>query len=136
VVVFGNTRDHAGEEANDPELAARFALLGDQVAIGGFSKAHRSHASNVGILKHLPGCAAQSLTREITRLAPWAGTHHDTPSVAVLGGTKPEKTLLGLGCLSRTYTLVVPGAANFCFGIVQHVDIPVTKVEPPLRLAH
>lgn len=110
VTLFGNTRHHAGEEANNPGLAARFARLGDYVAVGGFSKAHRRHASNVGILAHRPAWAAESLTREVAFLAPWAGRRPGT-SIAVLGGTKPEKTLLGLRCFARTYDLVVPGGA-------------------------
>ncbi|KOX33015.1 MULTISPECIES: phosphoglycerate kinase [unclassified Streptomyces] len=111
VCVFGNTRHHAGEEAGDPQLAARFAALGNYVAVGGFSKAHRLHASNVGILAHRPGWAAGSLLDETSLLAPWAGRLPDMPSVAFLGGVKPEKTLIGLVGFSRTYDLVVPGGA-------------------------
>ncbi|MFC5146839.1 phosphoglycerate kinase [Streptomyces aureoversilis] len=109
VVLFGNTRHHAGEEAGDPELARRFALLGDLVAVGGFSKAHRAHASNTGILHHRPGWAADSLLAETAALAPWAGRAPGTRSVAVLGGVKPEKTLIGLRRLAETYDVVVPG---------------------------
>ncbi|MEV5161951.1 phosphoglycerate kinase [Streptomyces sp. NPDC053728] len=111
IAVFGNTRHHSGEEAGDLGLAARFARLGDAVAIGGFSKAHRGHASNVGLLSYLPGWAAQSLTEEIQRLAPWSGTQSDLPSLAVLGGVKPEKTLIGLRSFSQAYDVVVPGGA-------------------------
>ncbi|MEW1724331.1 phosphoglycerate kinase [Streptomyces sp. NPDC093109] len=111
VCVFGNTRHHAGEEANDSALAARFAALGQYVAVGGFSKAHRSHASNLGILAHRPGWAARSLLRQTRLLAPWAGRRPDIPSAAFVGGIKPEKSLLGLKSFARTYDLVVPGGA-------------------------
>lgn len=114
IAVFGNTRRHEGEEANDPHLAARFAELGDHVAVGGFSKAHRRHASNVGVLEHLPGWAAHSLLADAERLLPWAGARAGTTSVAMLGGVKPEKTLVGLAHLARTYDVVVPG------GVVLH----------------
>ncbi|MFI9645602.1 phosphoglycerate kinase [Streptomyces sp. NPDC052040] len=109
VVLFGNTRQHAGEEADDPELARQFALLGDRVAVGGFSKAHRVNASNTGILRHRPGWAADSLLTETEALAPWAGRAPGTRSLAVLGGVKPEKTLIGLRRLTETYDVVVPG---------------------------
>ncbi|MFJ8301257.1 phosphoglycerate kinase [Streptomyces sp. NPDC094447] len=111
VCIFGNTRHHPGEETADPALAAQLAALGDYVAVGGFSKAHRVHASNVGILAHRPGWAAGSLLDEMTLLGPWVGRRPRTPSVAFLGGTKPEKTLTGLTGFSRTYDLVVPGGA-------------------------
>ncbi|MFD5843332.1 phosphoglycerate kinase [Streptomyces chartreusis] len=111
VALFGNTRHHPGEEANDPVLAARFALLGDAVAIGGFSKAHREHASNAALLKYLPGWAAHSLLLEVERLSPWSGADPAVPSLAVLGGVKPEKTLIGLRSFSRAYDVVVPAGA-------------------------
>lgn len=109
IAVFGNTRHHAGEERGDPELARRFALLGDAVAVGGFSKAHRDHASNTGVLRLLPGRAAQSLEQEIRFLASWASPPQGTFRAAVLGGRKPEKTLVGLVHAMRTCDLVVPG---------------------------
>lgn len=108
--VFGNTRQHAGEQRNDPDLARRFARLGDAVAIGGFSKAHRAHASNVGILRHRQGFLADSVLDEIALLRPWTGAC-DRLSVAVLGGVKREKTIIGLAALAGHYDLVVPGGA-------------------------
>lgn len=109
LVVFGNTRHHAGETSGEPALAAEFAKLGDLVAAGGFSKAHRAHASNVGILAFRPGFLTDSVVREAELLAPWAGLCDDRASVAVLGGNKPEKTLTGLAHVMDTYNAVVPG---------------------------
>jgi phosphoglycerate kinase len=109
VTLFGNTRHQAGEQRNDPALAARFAALGDAVAVGGFSKAHRSHASNVGILEALPGFAASSLVEEVEKLAPWASPSGRRYAVAVLGGVKPEKAEIGLAHLVDRYDLVVVG---------------------------
>jgi phosphoglycerate kinase len=109
VILFGNTRFHAGEAANDPFLAYRFAALGDAVAVAGFSKAHRRHASNAGITRHLPGFVTGSVEKEVRRLSAWAGRATTGPSVAVLGGRKPEKTRIGLTGFCRTYDVVVPG---------------------------
>ncbi|MFD5141918.1 phosphoglycerate kinase [Streptomyces sp. NPDC058401] len=109
IVLFGNSRAHAGEERDDPELARRFAALGDHVAVGGFSKAHRAHASNTGLLRHRTGCAATSLVAEVRALAPWAdGGSEEGPAAVVLGGRKPEKTLVGLAHLTGSHDLVVP----------------------------
>ncbi|GAA1027229.1 hypothetical protein GCM10009557_07810 [Virgisporangium ochraceum] len=109
VTVFGNTRFYAGEQNNDPQLAAEFAKLGDQVAVGGFSKAHRAHASNVGILAHRPAFLADSVVREVTALDRWAGTDESHYSVAVLGGMKREKVEVGLAYLVDRYDLVIAG---------------------------
>lgn len=114
VTLFGNTRHHAGEESNCSTLARNFARLGNFVAIGGFSKAHRRHASNTGILDYRPGWAARSLINEIDKLKSWSGARTDVRTIAVLGGTKPEKTLLGLNCFAQNYDVVVPG------GVVLH----------------
>ncbi|MDL9947221.1 phosphoglycerate kinase [Gordonia sp. ABSL11-1] len=110
IVVFGNTRFHRGEEQNTPELAAKFAHLGDYVALSGFSKAHRAHASNVGVLDHRPGWATTALVSDIDFLTPWIiGADARPGSAVVLGGTKPEKTLTGLAHLMGRCDVLVPG---------------------------
>lgn len=109
IALFGNTRHHPGEERADPALARALAGLGDRVAIGGFSKAHRRNSSNTGLLDHLPGYAAAGLVEEAHALGPWAAGAAGGSSVAVLGGVKPEKTVVGLSGLTRTHTLVIPG---------------------------
>lgn len=109
-VLFGNTRQHEGEQRNDPQLARRFAALGDVVAVGGFAKAHRAHASNVGLLRYLPGYLSDSVIREFTLLMPWAG-RSSRYSIAVLGGVKREKTVIGLRAFAATYDVIVPGGA-------------------------
>ncbi|MGW6917085.1 phosphoglycerate kinase [Kitasatospora sp. NPDC054939] len=109
IALFGNTRLDPGDERGDPELAGKLAGLGDRVAIGGFSKAHRRHASNTGLLDHLPGWATAGLVEESRALDPWAAGAGGDASVAVLGGVKPEKTLIGLVGLTRTHGLVIPG---------------------------
>ncbi|HET8956370.1 MAG TPA: phosphoglycerate kinase [Solirubrobacterales bacterium] len=110
IALLGNTRLLPGEEEGDPDLARRLARLGDAVAIGGFSKAHRAHASNAGLLRHLPGYAAESLVTELVELDPWVGAD-DRFSVAALGGLKREKIDPGLTGLAQTYDLLIPGGA-------------------------
>ena len=110
VALFGNTRLQDGEERNDPAFAAALARLGDRVAVGGFAKAHRVHASNVGILGHRPGYAAASLLSQAAALAAWAGPGTGD-SVAVLGGVKPEKTCIGFTALHERYDLIIPGGS-------------------------
>ncbi len=109
VAIFGNTRHHAGEQANHPQLARAFSRLGDFVAVAGFSKAHRSHASNVGILQFRHGYLASSVASQIEQLSPWTGHRPGQFSVAVLGGRKPEKIKIALRGFSKTYDLIIPG---------------------------
>ncbi len=111
LALLGNTRLLDGEEECDPWLALHLAQMGERVAVGGFSKAHRVHASNVGVLTYLPGYASSSLVRELELLAPWAGLEVDSFSVAVMGGIKREKLECGLVGFARSYDLLVPGGA-------------------------
>ncbi|MBI4176072.1 MAG: phosphoglycerate kinase [Candidatus Aenigmarchaeota archaeon] len=110
IAIMGNTRFHEGEEANDPVLAGQFAGLAGNgcAAIGGFGKAHRKHASNAGILQHIPGYITASQVREMELLEPWAGVSEEY-SVAVLGGLKKEKITEGLAGFARNYDAIIPG---------------------------
>jgi len=109
VAVFGNTRQHEGEEAGDPELARCFSQLGQRVAIGGFSKAHRSHASNVGLLEHVPGFATHGLLDELERLDEFLDPGQRCARVGMLGGLKPEKVTKGLPLFSSLCSHVLLG---------------------------
>jgi phosphoglycerate kinase len=57
VGILENTRFHAGEEKNDPELARAMAELGDIYVNDAFSAAHRAHSSTEGIARLLPAYA-------------------------------------------------------------------------------
>jgi len=109
VAIFGNTRFHKGEEENDSNLAKQFAKLGDYVAIGGFSKAHRKNASNIGILEYLPGYITKNQLEEMKFLSQWSGKKPDVYSVAILGGVKKEKITIGLKSFSKIYDFIIPG---------------------------
>ena len=107
IVIMGNTRFHKGEQKNDPKLVYKFSKLGDFIAVGGFSKAHRSHASNVGILDFKQGFITRSQIKEMKLLSPWSGKKLEY-SVAILGGIKKEK-IQALINFSKTYDVIIPG---------------------------
>jgi phosphoglycerate kinase len=108
IAVMGNTRMNHGEERNDLALAAEYAMLGDHVVIGGFGKAHRKNASNVGILECRRGYLSTSQENEMAKLSLWASAEPNKYSVAVLGGTKKEK-IDGLFGLAAHYDAIIPG---------------------------
>ena len=66
--VLENTRFHAGEEKNDPELAKAMAALGDYYVNDAFSAAHRAHASTEGIAHFLPSFAGRAMEAELKAL--------------------------------------------------------------------
>jgi phosphoglycerate kinase len=87
VLVLENTRFHAGEKKNDPEMARQLATLADIFVNDAFGTAHRAHASNVGVADHLPAVAGFLLEREIRYLGQTIADPA-RPFVAILGGAK------------------------------------------------
>ena len=87
VIVLENTRFHAGEEKNDPDLAADMAKLGDIYVNDAFSAAHRAHVSTEGLARHLPAYVGRAMERELDALEKALGTPQ-RPVLAVVGGAK------------------------------------------------
>lgn len=122
IAIMGNTRFHKGEEKNHKKLAKQFAKLGDFIAIGGFNKTHRKHASNIGLLDYKPGFITRSQLKEMQILEPWSGKKEEY-SVAILGGVKKEKIVTGLVGFSEIYDFIIPG------GIVLNTVLKVKGYE-------
>ena len=110
ILLLENTRFHAGEEANDPALAADLARLGDLYVNDAFSAAHRAHASTEGLAHLLPASAGLLMAEELTALDRALGTP-ERPVVAIVGGSKVSTKLELLGNLvGKVDTLVIGGA--------------------------
>ena len=88
VAVAENTRFYPGEEKNDPELAARFAALGDFYVDDAFGSAHRAHSSTEAVARLLkPAVSGFLMERELRYLG--EALHNPRrPFIAVLGGAK------------------------------------------------
>lgn len=87
VLVLENTRFHAGEKKNDPEMAKQLASLADLYVNDAFGSAHRAHASTAGVADYLPAAAGFLLEKEIKYLGN-AIADPERPFVAILGGAK------------------------------------------------
>jgi phosphoglycerate kinase len=92
VVLLENTRFHAGEEKNDPELAKQMAALGDIYVNDAFSAAHRAHASTEGIAHLLPAYAGKQMERELDALDSALG-NPKRPVLGIVGGAKVSTKL-------------------------------------------
>lgn len=87
VLVLENTRFHAGEKKNDPEMAKQLAELADLYVNDAFGSAHRAHASTAGVADYLPAAAGFLLEKEIQYLGN-AIADPEHPFVTILGGAK------------------------------------------------
>src|SRR3569623_1483826 len=92
IAILENTRFHAGEEKNDPELVAAMAALGDFYVNDAFSAAHRAHASTEGLAHALPAFAGRAMEAELVALDKALG-NPEHPVAAVVGGAQESPTL-------------------------------------------
>ncbi len=92
VILLENTRYHAGEEKNDPALAAEMAALGDLYVNDAFSAAHRAHASTEGLAHLLPAYAGLSMQKELEALEAALGSPK-RPVLGIVGGSKVSTKL-------------------------------------------
>ena len=111
--ILENTRFHAGEEKNDPELARGMAALGDYYVNDAFSVAHRAHASTEGIAHLLPSFAGRAMEAELKALERALG-NPKRPLAAVVGGAKVSTKLAVLGHLVEKvdHLIIGGGMAN------------------------
>lgn len=129
VVLLENTRFHAGEEKNDPMLAASMAALGDIYVNDAFSAAHRAHASTEGIARLLPNCAGRLMQAELTALEAALGTPN-RPVVAVVGGAKVSTKLDLLGNLvTKVNHLIIGGGMANTFLVAQGFEVGKSLAE-------
>lgn len=87
VLLLENTRFHAGEKVNDPEMAKQLSALADIYVNDAFGSAHRAHASTEGVAHYLPGVAGFLMEKEIRYLGS-AIADPTRPFIAILGGAK------------------------------------------------
>lgn len=87
VLLLENTRFHAGEKKNDPEMAKQLASLADIYVNDAFGSAHRAHASTAGVAQFLPAVAGFLMEKEIRYLGQ-AVADPERPFLAILGGAK------------------------------------------------
>jgi len=129
ILLLQNLRYEAGEEKNDPELAARLAALGELYVDDAFGAAHRAHASVVGVAQQLDPYAGFLLATEVRELSKLL-EGPDKPFVAVLGGSKISDKLAVLGnLLGRCDSLVIGGGMCFTLLAAQGKEIGDSLVE-------
>ena len=130
--ILENTRFHAGEEKNDPELARGMAALGDYYVDDSFSTAHRAHASTEGITHYLPSYAGRAMEAELNHLEKALG-NPERPVAAVVGGAKVSTKLAVLNHLvTKVDHLIIGGGMANTFLAARGVDVGKSLCEHDL----
>jgi phosphoglycerate kinase len=131
VAVAENTRFFPGEEENDPELAKKFASLGDLYVNDAFGSAHRAHASTEAVARVLkPAVSGLLMERELRYLG--EALHQPRhPFVAVLGGAKISgKIDLIEALLPKVDQILLGGAMACTFFAAMGLETGKSLVEP------
>jgi phosphoglycerate kinase len=130
--VLENSRFHAGEEKNDPELARAMAALADYYVDDAFSTAHRAHSSTEGITHFLPSFAGRAMEAELNALE-WALGNPERPVAAVVGGAKVSTKLGVLGHLvGKVDHLIIGGGMANTFLAARGVNVGKSLCEHEL----
>ena len=130
--ILENTRFHAGEETNDPELAKGMAALGDYYVNDAFSASHRAHASTEGVAHLLPSFAGRAMESELKALERALG-NPERPVAAVVGGAKVSTKLGVLGHLvGRVEHLIIGGGMANTFLAARGINVGKSLYEKEL----
>ncbi len=110
VLVLENLRFHSAEQENDDEFARNLASLADIYVNDAFGTSHRSHASMVGIPKHIPGYVGPRLRQELEALEVVRKPSR-RPYVVIIGGAKITSKLEALKSFLNNADRVFVGGA-------------------------
>ena len=131
VAVAENTRFYPGEEKNDPDLAQRFAALGDLYVNDAFGSAHRAHASTEAIARILKPAVTGFLMELELRYLGEALHDPKRPFVAVMGGAKISgKIDLVEALLPKVDEILLGGAMACTFFKAMGLETGNSLVEP------
>ncbi|WP_164661261.1 phosphoglycerate kinase [Tropicibacter sp. Alg240-R139] len=129
VLLLENTRFHAAETKNDPDLAAGMARLGDVYCNDAFSAAHRAHSSTEALARLLPACAGRLMQAELEALESALG-QPERPVTAVVGGAKVSTKLeLLSNLIEKVDYLVIGGGMANTFLVAKGLDVGKSLAE-------
>ena len=129
VLVLENTRYHAGETKNDPEISKGLAALADVYVNDAFGSAHRAHSSTTGVAEFLPAVSGFLLEKEIKYLGQ-AVADPEKPFVAILGGAKiSDKIGVIKNLLTKTDSVLIGGGMANTFFKAQGYPVADSLVE-------
>lgn len=129
VLLLENTRFHAGETKNDPEIIKQLAALGDVYVNDAFGSAHRAHASTTGVAELLPAVAGFLMKRELDFLVN-AIESPKRPFVAIMGGAKvSDKIEVIQTLLQKVDKLLIGGGMANTFFKAKGIQVGDSLVE-------
>ncbi len=120
IIVVENTRfedmNDKKESSNDEKLGKYWASLGEIFINDAFGTSHRSHASNVGISKHLPSGIGYLMQKELEAFNLLIKEEPDRDYVVILGGAKvKDKIPLIESLVQKADKVLIGGGMCYTF---------------------
>ncbi len=116
VVLLENLRFHPEEEKNDERFGAMLGELADIYINDAFAVAHRAHASNVAITRHVKEVGAGFLMKKEMTYFSMALEKPTRPLVAIIGGKKVSDKVGVLSSLcERADKIIIGGGMALTF---------------------
>jgi 3-phosphoglycerate kinase len=116
VSLLENIRFYPEEEKNDEDFGRLLASLGDVYINDAFAAAHRGHASNEAVTRHIGECAAGFLLQEEIEYFKKALLEPARPVTAIIGGVKISSKIDALkNMMGKVNNLVIGGGMAFTF---------------------
>jgi phosphoglycerate kinase len=133
LVMLENVRINPGEKANDPALAAAYAVFCDVFVMDAFGTAHRAQASTYGVAEQAnEACAGPLLAGELDALERSLASP-ERPMLAIVGGAKVSTKLEVLNNLAGIVDqLIVGGGIANTFLSAAGVNVGQSLCEPDL----
>lgn len=133
VILLENTRyedlDGKKESKNDKELGKYWASLGDIMINDAFGTSHRLHASNVGIMEHLPSGIGFLVEKEFNNLLPVINKPIH-PFTVILGGAKvSDKIGVIDNLINKCDYILIGGGMAYTFLKARNMEIGKSLVD-------
>ncbi len=130
ILLLENLRFHKGETANDSSFAQLLAQEVDYYVNDAFAVSHRSHASVVGIARHVEKSAAGFLLKKEVDYLSKAVHSPPKPYVAILGGAKvSDKIPVIENLLNKADSILIGGAMAYTFFKAQGYEVGRSLVQ-------
>lgn len=133
VLLLENTRyedlDGKKESKNDPELGKYWSTLGDIMINDAFGTSHRAHASNVGIMAHLPSGIGFLVQKELDNMLPIIN-NPKRPFTVIMGGAKvSDKIGLIDNLLDKCDYILIGGGMAYTFMKAKGLEVGNSLVD-------
>lgn len=133
IALLENIRFYPEEEKNDAEFGKKLAAMGDIYIDDAFATAHRGHASNEAITKHIKECGAGFLLKDEIEYFKKITSNPERPLLAVIGGAKISTKLDVLkNLLDKVDYLIIGGGMAFTFLKAKGYNIGKSLLEKEL----